>query len=335
MPSPESPLIIQEMATAKKLEKPEKTQEELRRALEKRFGTLTGDIEANLNIYDAMLENGEFDDKDGEESGAGEKRKAQAQSKIENMMNRAEKMKAIIDSKAELQQAASTIEATYQKESITLDLEAKTKEFLDLYKKTGLELPPDFEESIADIWNRNSAEIQEAIEQNGFDDILLVPGNIPLSELADKMKMENGNWESSNFKAGGGFTGAVSGNVNNHRIILVHKTETLLEINKKNGLDVHLNITGGDAERLYKADPTGFISTLEDFFVLERKYFEDTGKHLSDWNKKSAHWLPGTKSGARLVYAGWDPSDGELSVYAYALGYRFEILGVRPSRSFF
>jgi len=74
---------------------------------------------------------------------------------------------------------------------------------------------------------------------------------------------------------------------------------------------------------------------LEDFFVLERKYFEDTGKHLSDWNKKSAHWLPGTKSGARLVYAGWDPSDGELSVYAYALGYRFEILGVRPSRSFF
>jgi len=321
MPSPESPLIIQEMATAKKLEKPEKTQEELRRALEKRFGTLTGDIEANLNIYDAMLENGEFDDKDGEESGAGEKRKAQAQSKIENMMNRAEKMKAIIDSKAELQQAASTIEATYQKESITLDLEAKTKEFLDLYKKTGLELPPDFEESIADIWNRNSAEIQEAIEQNGFDDILLVPGNIPLSELADKMKMGNGYYTGSTFDAGGGFSRAKSENVDKPRLILVHKTQNLKDNPE---LAKTLNTKGQDV----KLDQA---LTLEDYLVFQRKYFEETGKHLDEegWT-----WLA-TKSGARLVYAFWYPSVGKLCVRANFLDFQNVHLGVRPSRSFF
>jgi len=350
MPSPES-LIIQEMSVAKKPEnvgagKPEKTQAELRKALEKRFGTFIKEVEASLDSYDEMLETGEFDDKGDEELGAGEKRKALVQSKIENMMNRAEKMKATIDSKAELPQSTPVINVVFTynhpntgkietQEIIRLNVEQKIAEFLDLYKKTGLELPPDFEELVAEIWNRNSAEIQEAIEQNGFDDILLVPGNIPLSELADKMKTGNGYYTGSNFDAGGGFTGAVSQNVDKPRIILVHKKETLKEITEKTGLDTHLNITGGDAEKLYKADPTGYISTLEDFLVLERKYFEDTGKHLSDWNKKSAHWLPGTKSGARLVYAGWFPSVGELSVDANDLDSLYEDLGVRPSRSFF
>ena len=329
MPSPESPLIIQEMATAKKPEKgekigagkPEKTQVELRKSLEKRFGILTSDIEDSLDNYDEMLETGEFDDKDGEESGAGEKRKAQAQSKIENMMSRVEKMKSMIDSKAELPQSTPVIEATYQKESIALDLEAKTKEFLDLYKKTGLELPPDFEESIAEIWNRNSVEIQEAIEQNGFDDILLVPGGIALPELADKMKMEKGNYTSSNFDAGGGFAGAKSDNVDKPRLVLVHKTQNLKD---RPELKQTFNTKGKDV----KLDEA---LTLEDYLVFQRKYFEETGKHLDEdgWT-----WLA-TKSGARLVHASWNPSGGKLYVHANDLGYQYGNLGVRPSRSFF
>ncbi len=326
MSSPES---IIEMATAKKPEKdeksgvnrPEKTQEQLRGALEKRFGALTGELRESLDNYDAMLETGDFEDKDGEESGAGEKRKEQFQSKIESMMNRAEKVKATIDSKEELPQLVSTIEAIYQKESITLDLEAKTKEFLDLYQKTGLDLPPDFEESIAEIWNRNSTEIQEAIEQNGFDDVLLVPGNISLPELADKMKMEKGNYEYGNFKEGGGFAGAVSSNVDKPRLVLVHKAQNLKD---RPELAKTRNTKGQDV----KLDQA---LTLEDYLVFQRKYFEETGKHLDEdgWT-----WLA-TKSGARLVDAGWDPDSGELCVGAGDLGVQDEGLGVRPSRSFF
>ena len=351
MQSPESSPII-EMAKAKpekgskKPEKSEKTQEQLREALKKRFGVLTSDTKLKLDEYDQMLIDDSFEDKDGEVAGTGEKRKEIAQSKIEGMMNRAEKMKKTLDGNEMLPQSTSQIEASYthinpkthaieRQENITIDIEKKTQEFLDFYKKTNIDLPPDFSETILDIWERNSTEIQQAMEQNGFDDILLVPANIPLSELSEKMKMGKGYSTGSNFTQGGGFAGAVSQNTDKPRIILYHKTETLSEITAKTGLDVHLNITGADVEKLYKQNPNGYISTLEDFLVLEKKYFEETGKHLSDWRKNSAHWLPGTKSGTRLVDSSWNPDDDKLYVNADDLDYRNEHLGVRPFRSFF
>jgi|GEM_PF-855648 len=224
-----------------------------------------------------------------------------------------------------LRKKLNKISSKSRKEKIekigSIDLETKTKEFLDLYKKTGLELPPDFEESITDIWNRNSAEIQEAIEQNGFDDILLVPGNIPLSELADKMKMGNGYYTGSTFDAGGGFSRAKSENVDKPRLILVHKTQNLKDNPE---LAKTLNTKGQDV----KLDQA---LTLEDYLVFQRKYFEETGKHLDEegWT-----WLA-TKSGARLVYAFWYPSVGKLCVRANFLDFQNVHLGVRPSRSFF
>ena len=222
-----------------------------------------------------------------------------------------------------------------KKESIILNIESKLQSFLDFYQKTNIDLPADFAETIRDIWEQNQAEIQQAIEQNGFDNMLILPANIPLSDLAEKMKMGNGYYEGSNFTAGGSFAGAKSQNVDKPRVILYHNTETLSEITQKTGLDVHLNITGAEVEKLFKLEPNNYISTLEDFLVLERRYFEATGKHLSDYTKKSAHWLPGTKSGARLVFSSWLPSNGGLSVDADDRGYQSSDLGARPSRSFF
>ena len=147
--------------------------------------------------------------------------------------------------------------------------------------------------------------------------------------------MGKGYYTGSNFDEGGGFVGAVSQNVDKPRIILYHNTETLSEITQKTGLDVHLDITGAEIEKLFKSNPNNYLSTLEDFLILERYYFEKTGKHLSDWTKNSAHWLPGTKSGARLVYSSWDPSSGQLYVSADVLGAHYDYLGARPSRSFF
>jgi len=71
--------------------------------------------------------------------------------------------------------------------------------------------------------------------------------------------------------------------------------------------------------------------TLEDYLVFQRKYFEETGKHLDEdgWT-----WLA-TKSGSRLVRSDWDPSDRQLNVNADDLDYQNDDLGARPSRSFF
>jgi hypothetical protein len=77
------------------------------------------------------------------------------------------------------------------------------------------------------------------------------------------------------------------------------------------------------------------LGTLEDAIILERKYFEDTGKHLSDYTTNSAQWLPGSKAGARLVYSRWDPGDPQLNVVARDLEGQHDRRGVRPSRCFF
>jgi len=139
--------------------------------------------------------------------------------------------------------------------------------------------------------------------------------------LAEKMKMENGNWESDNFKAGGSFAGAVSQNVDKPRLILVHKTQNLKD---RPELKKTLNTKGQDV----KMDQA---LTLEDYLIFQRKYFEETGKHLDEdgWT-----WLT-TKTGARFVSSDWGPAHHKLYVSANDLDYRHDNLCVRPSRCFF
>jgi len=219
--------------------------------------------------------------------------------------------------------SVETIEATYKQESINLDIEKKIDEFISFYQQNKIDLPPDFEENIREIWSRNVDEIKESIEQNGFNDILLMPGNISLTDLNAKMtegyKAET--WESSNFTEGGGFAGAKSENVDKPRIVLVHKTQNLkdnLELAKT------LNIKGQDV----KLDE---ILTLEDYLVFQRKYFKETGNHLDE---VGATWLA-TYSGAHLVGAYWRPSVEQVRVDAVDLGLPNGLLGARPSRSFY
>jgi hypothetical protein len=221
---------------------------------------------------------------------------------------------------------APNLSATYtrpdgRKETITLDFEAKLQEFISFYQKTKIDLPVDFEDTVRDILNRNQAEIEQAIEQNGFDDLLIILGNVPLPDLAEKMKMESGNYTSSNFIEGGGFASAKSQNVDKLRLVLVHKTQNLKD---RPELKQTLNTKGQDV----KLDQA---LTLEDYIIFQRKYFEETGKHLDEegWT-----WLA-TKSGARLVNSYWDPSNHQRDVDALDLTYQDGHLGVRPARCFF
>ena len=321
-----SPESLTYLAKQDKSKKPEKSQEELRSTLENHLLSLKPTIDEEIKKYQQALEDDTFLDKEGEPEGSGEKRKEEMQNRINSIIDRASAIKEKLDSKEPLSQSAPEISATYtrrdnKKETITLDIEAKLEEFTDFYNKTKLDLPPDFEETIKDIWERNQAEIQEAIEQNGFDDFLIIPGNIPLKDLAEKMKMGKGNYTSSNFDEGGGFAGAVSQNVDKPRIVLIHKTK---ELTDRPELDKTLNIKGQDV----KLDQA---LTLEDYIIFQRKYFEETGKHLDE---KKWTWLA-TKAGARLVDSDWNPGDHKLYVSAIDLEIQYDDLGVRPSRSFF
>ena len=317
--------------------KAEKTQEELRTILEQRLKSLKPDLQEGIKEYEQALESDAFEDAPGEPAGSGEARKEALQKKLTALADRAEKLKVKLDSHEPLSQATPEISTAYtkpdgQKETITLDLEVKLQDFLAFYQKTNIDLPPDFEDTIRDIWDRSQTDIEQAIEQNGFDEILIIPGNIPLPDLAEKMKMENGNYTGSNFDNGGGFAGAVSPNADKPRIILFHK-KTLPNVQAETGLDVHLKITAGDALKLFDQNPNEHM-TLPDFIIMERKVFEESGIHLSDWNKKSGQWL-NTKSGARLVDSNWRPGDRKLDVDANDLTDRDGALGVRPSRCFF
>ena len=146
------------------------------------------------------------------------------------------------------------------------------------------------------------------------------------------MKMEKGYWTGSNFDDGGGFAGSKSENADKPRIILFHK-KTLSKIQEENGIDVHLNITAGDAKKLFEQNPDEQMNLI-DFLIMERKIFAESNIHISDYNEKSGQWL-NTGAGARLVYSYWHPDDGELAVSALDPGSRLDNLGVRPARCFF
>ena len=224
----------------------------------------------------------------------------------------------------------SEISAEYEhpdghKETITLDFENKLQDFISFYQKTNIDLPADFEDTVRDIFSNNEEKITEAIEQNGFDELLIIPPTANIGDLSEKMKMENGYYDY--IKSGGSTVQTLDGiplvsqNTDKPRLVLVHKTQNLKD---RPELKKTLNIKGQDV----KMDEA---LSLEDYLVFQKKYFEETGKHLDEdgWT-----WLA-TKSGARLVFSYWYPADHKLLVNASDLGHRLGHLGVRPSRCFF
>ena len=271
-----------------------------------------------------------------------EKLKSQAEALLgdeaekDSFLNDSEKRMARIFGK-EKKKGDFDLSTTYtspdgQKETISFNFESQLQEDLSFYQKTNLNLPPDFEDSIKDIWERNLGEMEKAIEGKGFNGMLIIPGNILLPELKDKMSMESGYYTGSNFDEGGGFAGVISQNSDQPRIILYHK-KTLPKIQEENGQDVHLNITAGEALKMFEQNPNEHMN-LADFIIMERKLFEELGIHISNYRENSAQWL-NTKSGARLVCSGWGPDDRGLDVDAGGPEDRHSNFGVRPSRCFF
>ena len=192
--------ITQMAKAAEKVKKPEKSQAELRAVLEQKLIILKPTLQEGIREYEEALKNGVFEDAEIELDGTGVVRKETMQTKLNALFNRAEKMKARLDSKEALPQATPEISTSYthpdgKKETITLDLEAKLQDFISFYQKTKVDLPPNFEDTIRDLWDRNQIEIEQVIEQNGFDEMLIVPATPDIGKLSEKMKMENGYYD--------------------------------------------------------------------------------------------------------------------------------------------
>ncbi len=332
--------------SVEKTGKPEKSQEELRAILEQKLGSLKPTLQEGIKEYRAALSDGTFEDADGEPAGTGEARKEAMQVRMTTIVDRAEKMRATLDSKETLPQAGDNISINYtytnpqtntveHQETIDLSIETKLTDFISFYKTTSVDLPPDFEDTMRDIWERNFDEIQKSIEENGFNDILIIPSTPDIGDLSKKMKMESGYYDGINSNTtvqtldGIPFTNQ---NSDKPRIILYHN-RTLPEVQTTTGLDVHLNITAEDAMKLFKQHPDKHM-TLPDFLILEAKIFKRSNIHISDWNQKSGQWL-NTQSGALLVDSYWNPDNRMLDVDAYASTRQRSRLGVRPSRCFY
>ncbi|MFA6227269.1 MAG: hypothetical protein WC631_02245 [Candidatus Paceibacterota bacterium] len=90
--------------SARKSEKPEKSQAELRQILMEKMESLRISTLEQIDIYEDLLEKGDFDDKEGEPEGSGEERKLQMQRKLLGADQRIDKMKARLDSGEELPQ---------------------------------------------------------------------------------------------------------------------------------------------------------------------------------------------------------------------------------------
>ena len=313
---------------AEKPPKPEKSQAELRGVLESRLVSLKPVLKDEIAGYKQALEEGRFEDQADEPAGAGETRRVSFDNKITALLDRAEGMKNKLDSKESLPQSQEEIQAHYthpdnHQETITLNLEVRLQEFLAFYQTTNIELPPNFEDAIREIWNNNQAEIEQAIEQNGFDELLIIPPTPDLGELSNRMKMDNGYYDAIKSSSTVPTLKDIplqSEHTAQPRIILVHKAQNLKD---RPELKATLNTKGKDV----KQDQA---LTLEEYIIFQRKYFQETGKHLDEvgWT-----WLA-TKAGTLLIYSNWRPGRRGLYVVAYGLGLQGGDLGVRPTRCF-
>jgi hypothetical protein len=212
-------------------------------------------------------------------------------------------------------------------ETIKLDFEKQLESFRTFYEKYKIDLPSDFSENMTDIWERNRKEMEKAIEEKGFDTILFVPDKLPnLSEINKKMSegyVET--YKSSNFKEGGAFEGVMDAE-SGARIILVHISQNIREN------PVLKETLGKKAEELIKVGET---MTLTDYFILQRKVFDETGKHLDSGDTWA--WLPGSTvknpgGGLRVVSADWGGAG--LNVFADDPVSSYSEVGCRLSRCF-
>ena len=247
---------------------------------------------------------------------------------------------------------------TNEQKEIVFNIKEKIKEAQEFYKNHNLPIPN--EQEIKKIFRGSKAEIQKEIAMYGYDNILIIPENLPSTEkLHEQMSKDyNATWTGKSFDQGGGFTGAKTTSDSKARIILLHDDQNMHSNPKANPFvkqTLNKNIlqlsglTQEEIDRRVENNeevPVSFEAvingkktkikseglSLNEYLIFQRQYFEKTNKHLDSngWT-----WLPKTRSGSRFVDSvWWNPVDDRLDVVASDAGNSYGYLGCRLSRSF-
>ena len=249
---------------------------------------------------------------------------------------------------------------TNEKKEISFNLQEKIQAWQAFYQKHNL--PKLNEKEIQAIWQKNYKEIQKEMEKYGYDEILIMSGDLPDTATLNQTLIEsipntNATYQSSNFTSGGGFTGAKHTEQGKTRIILCHSDQNIYKNPTANFFAQQtlnkniLQLSGLDQaeidRRLQNQEniPVNFETeingqkilvqaeglSLNEYLIFQRQYFEKTNQHLDE---KGWTWLPKTFSASRVVNSGWNPDGARLGVYAYDPGDSGGDLGCRLSRSF-
>lgn len=242
--------------------------------------------------------------------------------------------------------------ANGKKEKIAVNPEKEFQNWTAFYEKHKIPVPDDFREQVEDIVGRNRPEMKKAVEQMGYDKIIIVPPNLSLAELHQKMSVGfNLTYESDDFKVEGGFSGVKTSNSDRTRIILVHErgaqnvrdNSIMKETLNKTLATVSQMAEDGVQKLIDKGEPIPFNVKVggKDFafngidvlgyLIFQRDYFERTGKHLDEWGWS---WLTGSSVGRRVPCLGWNPGRGRLRASADGPGYQYGYLAPRPAAVF-
>ena len=246
---------------------------------------------------------------------------------------------------------------TKEQKEIIFNIQERIQEWQEFNQKHNLPIPS--EQEIKKIFQKNKAEIQKEMETYGYDNILIIPENLPDNEnLHQKMtKNYNATWQSSNFKEGGGFTGAKHTENQKTKIILCHNDQNIYdnpeanvfekatlrknilqlsglteqEIQQKiqNQENIPVNFETSINGKTVKVQAEGL--SLNEYLIFQKQYQEKNRKHLdeSGWT-----WLLKTFSASRVVLSDWSAVGGRLDVDAGGSGYSDGSLPCRLSRSF-
>lgn len=255
---------------------------------------------------------------------------------------------------------------TQSEQAIEIDIEKVLVAQKQFYKE-GLNVEID-EREVRSIWNKHYAEMRSEIEKCGYDDILIVPDNLPEEEILNQSLIETmgetvsgkkkkvaATFRGSNFTESGSFAGARNSYPAKYRLILTHSIQNIEDhpILKATRNRSVMQVTGLDAAEVGRriaegeelpVDCTLEINgqeivikaegeSLEEYILQQRMYFDKTGKHLDAEGGSYARLLK-SFSGSRVVGSSWRPGDRQLGVGADNPGNAHGNLGLRLSRSF-
>jgi len=208
---------------------------------------------------------------------------------------------------------------TSEQKEIIINIQEKTQEAQEFYKKHNLPIP-------------NEQEIMsEEIEKYGYDNVLIIPEDLPDTENLHNQMTEgyNASWTSGNFDQGGGFAGSKHTEQQKVKIILCHNDQNIYqnqeanvfekatlnknimqlsglteqEINQKiqNQENIPINFETEINNQKIQIQAEGL--SLNEYFIFQRQYFEKNQKHLDEngWT-----WLLKTFSASReLLLVFW------------------------------